>query len=78
MQRPQYHYVSYDPKKNIIKDSALRRIYVAKKDVDNMVKFALDSLNGVVYKDDAQIVNFLLSKFMLMWKPILGMVIFSN
>ena len=57
MQRPKYHYVACDPNKKKLKDSAPQKIYVAKKDVENRAKFVLDSLNGIVYKDDAQIVH---------------------
>lgn len=29
--------------------------YTKKSDIDNIVKIILDSLNGVAYKDDAQV-----------------------
>lgn len=35
-----------------------------KPDIDNMAKFVLDSLNGVIYKDDEQVVKLVLYKTM--------------
>ena len=55
LQRPKSHYVSNNPKKNQLKKNAPKQYHVARKDLDNMVKFVLDSLNGILYKDDAQI-----------------------
>ena len=34
-----------------------------KPDIDNLIKSALDSLNGIAYKDDSQIVTVVASKF---------------
>ena len=36
--------------------------HLKKPDLDNMAKLVLDSLNGIVYKDDSQIVNLHLRK----------------
>ena len=33
-----------------------------KPDLDNVVKAVLDALNGVVYRDDAQVVNLVATK----------------
>lgn len=34
-----------------------------KPDVDNVVKLVLDSLNGILWRDDSQVVNLTVSKF---------------
>lgn len=42
----------------------LDRIYPTKKpDADNIAKIVLDSLNGIAYKDDSQVVELMVHKF---------------
>lgn len=42
----------------------LDRIYPTKKpDADNIAKIVLDSLNGIAYKDDSQVVELMVNKF---------------
>lgn len=42
----------------------LDRIYPTKKpDADNIAKIVLDSLNGIAYKDDSQVVELTVNKF---------------
>ena len=36
--------------------------YIKKADVDNFAKFILDAFKGVIYKDDKQIYNLIVSK----------------
>ena len=55
LQRPKSHYVSNNPEKKQLKKNAPKQYHVARKDLDNMIKFVLDSLNGILYEDDAQI-----------------------
>ena len=53
--RPRSHYRSKN-KELILKEDA--KFYKSSKaDIDNLVKFVCDSLNGTFYKDDAQIVS---------------------
>ena len=42
---------------------ALDRAHVSKPDLDNVVKLALDALNGIVFKDDSQVYSITASKF---------------
>ena len=40
------------------------RLYPTKKpDADNIAKIVLDSLNGIAYKDDSQVVELMVNKF---------------
>ena len=58
--RPKNHYRSKN-KELILKDDA--PFYKSSKaDLDNLVKFVADSLNGIFYKDDSQIVSIYASK----------------
>jgi Holliday junction resolvase RusA-like endonuclease len=36
---------------------------ITKPDLDNIAKLVLDALNGIVYKDDSQVVELTISKF---------------
>ena len=55
------------PKSTNKKNRALMlegKIKPAKKpDIDNIIKIVLDSLNGIAYKDDSQIVSLIAQKF---------------
>ena len=51
--RPQGHYGS-GKKQGMLKDTA-PEYHTSRKDLDNCVKFATDSMNHVFYKDDCQI-----------------------
>ena len=51
--RPKSHYVSNNPK-NKLKNTA-PVAHTSKPDLDNLVKFVLDALNGSFYIDDSQI-----------------------
>ena len=58
--RPKNHYRSKN-KELILKDDA--PFYKSSKaDLDNLVKFVCDALNGIFYKDDSQIVSIYASK----------------
>ena len=41
----------------------LFRSHTKKIDCDNLAKIILDSLNGIAYKDDAQVCELLVSKY---------------
>ena len=46
------------------KDMLSDKLYPTKKpDADNIAKIVLDSLNGIAYKDDAQVVELSVNKF---------------
>lgn len=52
----------YEPPKSMSKKKREELIqkqmgYTKKSDIDNIVKIILDSLNGVAYKDDAQVIE---------------------
>lgn len=49
---------------NILKPSA-PKCHLQKPDLDNLVKFVLDAMNGHFYKDDSQIVSIKCSKIFL-------------
>ena len=53
--RPQSHF-RIKNKKKILKENA-PFFKSSKADLDNLIKFVADSLNGVFYKDDSQIVS---------------------
>ena len=36
--------------------------HVTSPDIDNLVKFILDGMNGLIYKDDAQVVKLIVQK----------------
>ena len=54
-ERPKSHYRT-GKYKNLLKKNA-PKIHTTKPDIDNLVKFVCDSLNGVCYRDDSQIVE---------------------
>ena len=55
MQRPKNHFSRSDPETKKLKKNAPTLYHVARKDLDNMIKFVLDSLNGLLYEDDSHI-----------------------
>ena len=57
MKRPKSHFVGNRPEPGRIKPSAPGKLYSNRSDVDNLAKFVMDSLNGVVYVDDRQVVS---------------------
>ena len=44
--------------------SALALVWPIRPDIDNLAKFVLDSLNGIAYKDDCQVVKLVVYKLM--------------
>ena len=53
--RPRTHYRSKNKELILKEDAPLYK--GSKADIDNLCKFYIDSMNGVFYKDDAQIVS---------------------
>ena len=54
--RPKSHYTA----KRVLKSKGKTKaplLHIQKPDADNLAKFVMDSLNGVYYNDDAQIVQ---------------------
>lgn len=47
-----------------MKKNAPSQTSVVRTDVDNLAKFVLDSLNGVVYEDDRQVSSLHVTKFL--------------
>jgi Holliday junction resolvase RusA-like endonuclease len=55
MKRPKHHFVSSKSGPGRLKAGAPPRLSPTRTDVDNLAKFVLDSLNGVLYVDDKQV-----------------------
>lgn len=53
MQRPKNHYRT-GKNSHVLKDTAPIK-HTGRPDLDNLVKFVCDALNGIFYRDDAQI-----------------------
>ena len=58
--RPDYHFVGGDRARQSIKQDILA--FPSQSDVDNLAKFVLDSLNGVLFHDDSRVVTLLVTK----------------
>eukprot|EP00978_Attheya_sp_CCMP212_P011846 scaffold29409_cov44-Attheya_sp.AAC.2 len=56
LRRPRNHFKSNKAEKGL-RPSAPGRLHPVKTDVDNLAKFVLDSLNGLLYVDDRQVVS---------------------
>lgn len=55
--RPAYHFKG-DPSNKIVKPEYESVLYArGKQDVDNLLKFVLDAMQGVVYRNDNQVVK---------------------
>ena len=55
--RPKYHFVANDPQRKLKAHFSGNRFVNKRPDVDNLIKFILDALNGLAYKDDAAVVE---------------------
>ena len=60
MDRPKSHYGvrPYCHAITGLKDSAKLKPHIVRPDLDNLLKFVLDALNGIAYEDDKQVVGF--------------------
>ncbi|KAL7525213.1 hypothetical protein ACHAXR_000904 [Thalassiosira sp. AJA248-18] len=57
MKRPKSHFIGNKPGPGRLKPTAPGKLYNTRSDVDNLAKFVMDSLNGIVYDDDRQVVS---------------------
>ncbi len=57
IKRPLSHFVGSKPGQGRIRPNAPGKLHNSRSDVDNLAKFVMDSLNGVLYVDDRQIVR---------------------
>lgn len=57
MKRPKSHFVNNKPGPGRLKKKAPSQLSSIRADVDNLSKFVLDSLNGLMYEDDRQIIS---------------------
>ncbi len=57
MKRPKNHFVNNRPGPGRLKANAPSQLSSIRSDVDNLTKFVLDSMNGVMYEDDRQITS---------------------
>ena len=55
--RPKSHFVNNKAGEGRIKANAPGRFHATRTDIDNLAKFVLDSLNGVLFADDRQVVS---------------------
>lgn len=63
MKRPKSHFIAGKPGPDRLRSTAPKQACSAlRTDVDNLAKFVLDSLNGVLYADDRQIVSLHVTK----------------
>jgi len=57
LRRPKSHFVGGRPGRGRLRPSAPGRLHRGRADVDNLAKFVMDALNGLVYEDDRQVVH---------------------
>lgn len=57
MKRPKLHFVGGKPGPGRLRPIARGRLAPTRTDVDNLAKFVLDSLNGLLYVDDRQVAS---------------------
>jgi len=64
LRRPKSHFIACrpSPEGGRLKKSAPKTLTAGRVDVDNLAKFVLDSLNGVLYADDRQVVSLTCTK----------------
>ena len=60
MARPRNHFVSGKSKASgtdRLKETSPKLLHSGKTDIDNLIKFVLDSLNGIAFVDDKQVIS---------------------
>jgi hypothetical protein len=62
--RPMHHFIGSKPAAGRLKESAPSQTAPTRSDVDNLAKFVLDSLNGLLYHDDRQISSLHVTKLL--------------
>jgi Holliday junction resolvase RusA-like endonuclease len=65
--RPKNHYYTGKNSHKLKSDSPSR--HHIRRDLDNLVKFVLDALNGIAYKDDGQVASIKTHKFFTNLEP---------
>ena len=64
MKRPKRHFVGGKPGPGRLRETAPPCTSVTRTDVDNLAKFVLDSMNGLLYHDDRQIASLHVTKLL--------------
>ena len=62
--RPKNHFVASRPGPDRMREKAPDQTTPTRSDVDNLGKFVLDALNGLLYHDDRQIISLHLTKLL--------------
>merc|ERR1712071_742207 len=57
LRRPRKHFIGNKAGPGRLRETAPKQLFAGRVDVDNLAKFVLDSLNGLVYLDDRQVVS---------------------
>jgi len=57
MEQPVKNFVGRDPSRGMLKEKGLEVAPCVKPDIDNLLKFLMDAMNGIVYSDDCQVVK---------------------
>lgn len=57
LRRPRNHFIGNKAGPGRLRETAPKKLFAGRVDVDNLAKFVLDSLNGLVYQDDRQVVS---------------------
>jgi Holliday junction resolvase RusA-like endonuclease len=57
MRRPNTHFVASKREPERLRDTAPNMLSSQKQDVDNLAKFVMDSMNGILYEDDKQVIS---------------------
>jgi Holliday junction resolvase RusA-like endonuclease len=64
LKRPKKHFVAGRPGAGRLRDGAPHALSLTRKDVDNLVKFVLDSLIGIAFADDHQVASLQVTKLL--------------
>jgi Endodeoxyribonuclease RusA len=64
MKRPRNHFINSKPGPDRLKANSPPRLSPIRTDVDNLTKFVLDSMNGILYHDDRQIMSIHVTKLL--------------
>jgi Holliday junction resolvase RusA-like endonuclease len=64
MKRPKNHFINSKPGPGRLKQDSPPQLSTIRTDVDNLTKFVLDSMNGILYEDDRQITSMQITKLL--------------
>ena len=62
MRRPNIHFVGSKREPDRLRETAPDMLSSQKQDVDNLAKFVMDSMNGILYEDDKQVISLHVTK----------------